>query len=326
MAATLGTVAGAYGTPGYPVVSSLSMDAGGADALLVILYCNSTPATSPAPTFGGTALTALTTHPNAAAAGQGWMGVYGMLSPGSGAKTLSSGSFQGAERFLLGIPVSGVDVSGGVAGILKASGFGDASGANPWNHASLTGLSAGDLAVDIAVHYYNSNVDTLSAPSGTTVLVDNNTNSPVQFRSRSAIVSGSSIQFTWASTNAFNAQTGYTAVFKPGATGPVTPTVNVVSSSRAKISRVGTNVSGGKDQTDVVFSVNQDFQAYQVRLVASSAAAVTDGTLLESGSGGTANVNQTITVTDDELVAAGAAEGSNLLKIFAQLTDGTWTT
>lgn len=55
------------------------------------------------------------------------------------------------------------------------------------------------------------------------------------------------------------------------------PTVTFVSQVRTKISRVSPD-----DATDVVFSVSEDYQAYQVRVVSSTAATVAQGTLLES--------------------------------------------
>jgi hypothetical protein len=59
------------------------MDAGGADALLCFVYCNSTPATSVAPTWGGAAMTSIATHPNPDSGGQGWIGV-GSKTPARG--------------------------------------------------------------------------------------------------------------------------------------------------------------------------------------------------------------------------------------------------
>lgn len=98
------------------------------------------------------------------------------------------------------------------------------------------------------------------------------------------------------------------------------PTVTFVSQTRSKISRVT-----GRDSTDIVFTVDEDYQGYQVRVVSSTSATVAQGTQLETGTGGLSDVQRTITVTDDELVAATAAEGSNMLKIFAQDTAGNWS-
>lgn len=100
-----------------------------------------------------------------------------------------------------------------------------------------------------------------------------------------------------------------------------TPVVTFVSQTRTKISRVaGSTV----DATDVVFSADQNWNAYQVRLVSSSESSIAQGQLVEGATLPTAaGVTRTITITDDELVAAGATEGSNLLKIFVTTAAGT---
>lgn len=99
------------------------------------------------------------------------------------------------------------------------------------------------------------------------------------------------------------------------------PSVTIVSVSKSKISRVS-----GYDATDVVFVVDENFTNYQVRVVPSSSSGVTAGTQVEGGLFvGTANTNYQITLTDDELVAAGAAEGNNRIKVFAQDIAGNWS-
>jgi hypothetical protein len=99
------------------------------------------------------------------------------------------------------------------------------------------------------------------------------------------------------------------------------PAVTFVSQTKAKISR-----NSSQDASDVVFTADTDYQAYEVRVVSSSDATVTQGTLLESGSGGSNGSQRTITITDAELEAATGAEGSNLLKIFVQANSGIWST
>jgi hypothetical protein len=103
------------------------------------------------------------------------------------------------------------------------------------------------------------------------------------------------------------------------------PTVTVVSGPTAvKISRVA-----GKDETQITWESNYDFQDYQIRIVPSAISAVTSGTQLETNqtppSGGTALTDYTATVSDDEMVAAMAAEGSNILKVFVQKPSGEWS-
>lgn len=98
------------------------------------------------------------------------------------------------------------------------------------------------------------------------------------------------------------------------------PSVSAGSPSVAKISRVA-----GKDATNVSFTVDEDCQAWMIRLVSSNSDPYTYGTLIESGGALTSGVPQDVEITDDELVAAGGAEGSNLVKIFAQDTAGNWS-
>lgn len=100
------------------------------------------------------------------------------------------------------------------------------------------------------------------------------------------------------------------------------PTLDItVTPTKTKISRIS-----GQDSTDFSFQVNEAYQAYQIRVVPSSSSPVTAGTLLESGSGGAANTNRAVTVTDDEFVAAGGVEGTSVIKVFAQDTAGNWST
>lgn len=88
----------------------------------------------------------------------------------------------------------------------------------------------------------------------------------------------------------------------------------------SRISRVA-----GKDSTSLGFTTDFEYQAYQVRAVASEASTVETGTLIESGTGGVAGVEVPIVITDDELVNAGVGDGTHLLKVFTQLIDGRWS-
>lgn len=101
------------------------------------------------------------------------------------------------------------------------------------------------------------------------------------------------------------------------------PIVTFISQTRTKISRIS---GGGFDATDVVFSVNEDYQGYQVRRVSSGADTIAMGTLVESGTGGLSGVERTITLTDDEIIDnGGAPEGNSIYKIFAQDLSGNWS-
>lgn len=99
------------------------------------------------------------------------------------------------------------------------------------------------------------------------------------------------------------------------------PTVTITAGpTRTRMSR-----QAGADSTDITFESNEAFTAYQVRVVPNSGSAQSAGTLLESGGAGAANTPVVVTVTDDELVAASAVEGSNVLKVFTQDAAGNWS-
>lgn len=103
------------------------------------------------------------------------------------------------------------------------------------------------------------------------------------------------------------------------------PVITFVSQTRAKISRVV-----GSDATDIVWSSGENFTEYQLRVVPANTSIVSQGTLIEQNqnpaAGGTASIQYTSTITDDELVAASAAEGTNIIKIFAKDSSGNWST
>lgn len=102
-------------------------------------------------------------------------------------------------------------------------------------------------------------------------------------------------------------------------TAPPTPNITV-GASKSRISRVT-----GQDVTTFTFTVDEDYQAYQLRVVPGGSSPVSAGTLLESGTGGTAGVGRAVDVTDDELVAAGVSSGDAIVKVFAQDLAGNWS-
>lgn len=102
----------------------------------------------------------------------------------------------------------------------------------------------------------------------------------------------------------------------------VPPIITVVSQSRQKISRVP---AGGRDVSDIVFTANENLQAWKVKIVSSTAATHGEGTLIEAGGPVTAGQQIAFDVTDDELVAAAAVEGTNLIKLFGQDAAGNWS-
>lgn len=102
------------------------------------------------------------------------------------------------------------------------------------------------------------------------------------------------------------------------------PVVAVTSQTKTKISRVA-----GTNQSAITWTSSQPFTEYQIRIVPSPTSPVSAGTLLEQNqdppSGGSASTTYTSYVTDSEMVAAGAAEGNNMLKVFCKNADGTWS-
>lgn len=76
----------------------------------------------------------------------------------------------------------------------------------------------------------------------------------------------------------------------------------------------------------IVFQVGEAYVEYMVRVVPATSSLYDAGTLVEGTTGSwAANTNQTITITDDELVAASAADGDKIVKIFAKDSSGNWS-
>ena len=103
------------------------------------------------------------------------------------------------------------------------------------------------------------------------------------------------------------------------------PTPNITAGpTKTRISRVA-----GQDSFTVDWQADEDFAHYQLRVVPSAGSTYVEGAQLEldenPASGGTATTTYTATVTDDEMVAASATEGANLIKIFVQDLAGNWS-
>lgn len=108
------------------------------------------------------------------------------------------------------------------------------------------------------------------------------------------------------------------------ATGDTTaPTAQItVTPSRNKISSVI-----GFDATQFEFSVDEDYQAYEVRLVNADSDPRALGTLIETGTGGTAATSRAVAISHSELSVAGqGAEGTKRPKVFVQDLAGLWST
>jgi len=100
-------------------------------------------------------------------------------------------------------------------------------------------------------------------------------------------------------------------------TAPI-PTVTVVDVT--KISRVV-----GKDVVNVTFTTDEAFVEYEIRRVSSGSDSQAAGNQVEAATV-SSRTSHSIAITDDELVAAAAVEGSNTLKIFVKDVVGNWST
>jgi hypothetical protein len=109
------------------------------------------------------------------------------------------------------------------------------------------------------------------------------------------------------------------------------PTVTVQSGpTPARISKVS-----GKDETEIVWQSDQQYDAYKVKVVATSGAAHSTGTQIPTTagssnvSGSTANqpedTNVTTTVNGTDLETASAGDGAKIIKVFVQNDAGTWS-
>ena len=100
----------------------------------------------------------------------------------------------------------------------------------------------------------------------------------------------------------------------------IAPTATVTIVDVTKISRVS-----GKDVVGVTFTTDEDFVEYEVRRVSSGSDSRAAGNQVETATV-SARSSHTISVTDDELVAASAVEGANILKVFVKDAAGNWST
>jgi hypothetical protein len=98
------------------------------------------------------------------------------------------------------------------------------------------------------------------------------------------------------------------------------PTTTFGSQTVTKISRIT-----GKDSVNITITTNEPFVEYELRLVASESSTRASGTQIETAVVSSRS-SHTVTVTDDELVAAGAVEGLNRIKAFTKDAAGNWST
>ena len=99
----------------------------------------------------------------------------------------------------------------------------------------------------------------------------------------------------------------------------VAPVLSVDSVDATRISRVP-----GKDAVNVTFTAGEAFVEYEVRRVSSTADGRAMGSQVEMATV-SARTSHSIVITDDELIAASAVEGTNLLKVFVKDAAGNWS-
>jgi hypothetical protein len=104
-------------------------------------------------------------------------------------------------------------------------------------------------------------------------------------------------------------------------TADTTPPVTTLGTpTRTTISRVPPY-----DFSDVTITTDEAFVEYELRRVPAEASTRTEGGLIETGVVA-ATTSLTATITDDELIAAGGAEGANLVKGWTRDAAGNWST
>lgn len=102
-------------------------------------------------------------------------------------------------------------------------------------------------------------------------------------------------------------------------TAPV-PTVTTVTAAR--MSRVV-----GKDSVDITWTADEAFIEYEIRIVPSGGSTQASGVQVETATV-TSRTTHTVTITDDEIVAAqgGVVDGSKIMKIFVKDAADNWST
>lgn len=106
------------------------------------------------------------------------------------------------------------------------------------------------------------------------------------------------------------------------------PTVNVGAPDTGKISK-----KAQKNVASFTFSCPESFEEYKVKVVTSTGAVESSGTLVgtangssnTSGNAGGYNAPITVTITGQDLELASSGDGSKIIKVFVKNTAGTWS-
>jgi len=106
------------------------------------------------------------------------------------------------------------------------------------------------------------------------------------------------------------------------------PTVNVGAPDTSKISK-----KAQKNVASFTFSCPEAFEEYKVKVVTSTGAVESSGTLIAtangssntSGNAGGYNAPITVTITGTDLELASSGDGSKIIKVFVKNSAGTWS-
>lgn len=107
------------------------------------------------------------------------------------------------------------------------------------------------------------------------------------------------------------------------------PVPNItVAASPTKISKIATF-----DTSTFTFQVNEDVQAWKVKVVPATGSAESAGTLIPTTAGSTntsggslaASTNKVVTIKGTDLETASAGDGAKIVKVFAQDLAGNWS-
>lgn len=228
----------------WPTAGSMSIDTTGADALIAIVYNNSTWAGGiPDVTYGGVPMTLVGEYANEVTPGFGHLSAYQMSNPTQGVANLAYSQATGnynPERLLFYVALSGAadtDVLAAFTGFSRPRAEG---GAMSWPH-TIEGLSAGDYIIDATYGYWLTSTPT--ADKGT-VLAELTTNNAVKFRAVGMSATAATETITWT-IDPFNDATALVLVVAGAGGGgdPVEPEEGVPSVIRIQDGAGGTKVA-----------------------------------------------------------------------------------
>jgi hypothetical protein len=225
---TVSTASAVEHAASYPTSGSLTVDATGVQALVVLLYTNATWA-GPAPsvTFGATPLTQVTRY-DSTASGYQTVFLFVLTNPTQTSAALaysqSAGTYN-SERHLVVFGITGLDTAAPIsayAGVTRAANSGTFT-------TALSAVAANSLVLVAGYGYYLNSAPTVTGGSHTyTERSALTTGSAAKSRSYSAAASGE-VSAIW-SCDSWNYAMGFILAVKPSGGGapPSEPTVRWV--------------------------------------------------------------------------------------------------